>query len=120
MANKRQLKKQVKCVCGDLAGECIVARDLIPGVDFKSMNEIIYQIADLQAATLDRATFCFDKSKKEFGSLHEYKVARDKYFAAAYTKLMDDFKNSVQAIVKEMNALLPQAQKDANKKAANA
>ena len=35
MANKRRLKKAIKAVCGDLAGECLVARDLVPNIDTK-------------------------------------------------------------------------------------
>ena len=30
MANKRNLKKAIKAACGDLAGECLIARDLVP------------------------------------------------------------------------------------------
>ncbi|MCM1517438.1 MAG: hypothetical protein NC117_02190 [Pseudoflavonifractor sp.] len=120
MANKRQLKKQIKCVCGDLAGECIVARDMIPGVDFKGMNEIIYKIAELQSLTLARVTFSFDKTPKDFDTLHEYHTACHKYYGAAYSKLRADFNNSVQEIVKDMNAQLPTEQKEANKKAAQA
>lgn len=117
MANKRQLKKQIKCICGDLAGECIVARDLIPGIDFKSMNEIIYKIAELQSSALARVTFSFDKTPKDFDSVQEYHAASKKYYASAYSKLRDDFNNGVQEIVKEMNSQLPEEQKDANKKA---
>ena len=41
MANKRNLKKAVKAVCGNIAGECIIARNLIPGIDADKMNQIL-------------------------------------------------------------------------------
>ena len=48
MANKRNLKKAIKAACGDLAGECLIARDLVPGIDRKKMTDIFFDIADLQ------------------------------------------------------------------------
>lgn len=32
MANKRDLKKQVKYICGDLATECMLAAEYVKGV----------------------------------------------------------------------------------------
>jgi hypothetical protein len=48
MANKRDLKKEIKYVCGDLAAECLLAKNYVKGVDAKAMKEIITKIADLQ------------------------------------------------------------------------
>lgn len=64
MANKRLLKKQIKYICGDIAGECIMSRYLIPGIDAEKMESIVLEVATLQAATLKRVTFDFDKCKK--------------------------------------------------------
>ena len=50
-------------------------------------------------------------------SRKEYLLARSKYNKVAYTKLRTNFKEKVLEIVKSMNSLLPQAQKDANKDA---
>ena len=118
MANKRELKKLVKYVCGELAGECIVARDLIPGMDFYKMNDIIIMIADLQATTLNRVNFVFDKTKQEFSSEKDYTSARKKYYAIAYSTLHKDFNKKVDEIVKAMNAQLLDEQKEVNKKIA--
>lgn len=119
MANKRILKKQIKYACGDLAAECIIAINFVEGIDSEKMQDVVFDIATLQTSTLQRVTFSFDKVATDFESAHEYSVARTKYFKQAYSTLRADFDAKVQEIVKSMNALLPQAQKDANKKAAN-
>ncbi len=117
MANKRSLKKQIKYICGDLAGECIMARNFIPGIDAEKMNDIVFKVAALQESTLVRVTFGFDKVVADFESARAYNAARTKYFTAAYRTLINDFNNSVKEIVKEMNTQLPAEQKEANKKA---
>ncbi len=66
MANKRNLKKAIKAACGDLAGECLIARDLVPGIDRKKMTDIFFDIADLQYVSIDNVSFSFDKTEKSF------------------------------------------------------
>lgn len=116
--NKRNLKKLIKLTCGDLAGECIVARDLIPGVDVEKMNDNIISIACLQSQALCRISISFDKAAKEFQTKKEYKKARKEYFKEAYHMLIADFYQNVGEIVKAMNATLPDEQKELNKAAA--
>lgn len=116
MANKRNLKKRILYVCGDLAGECILSSEYIPGIDIEKMYNIIPEIASLQVDTLKRVSFSYDKTVKDFGSKKEYNKAKRTYFANAYKKLNSDFLETVKKIVKKMNEAIPQAQKDANKK----
>ena len=92
MASKRLLKKQVKYACGDLAAECILAIHFVDGINVEKMQDVVFQIASLQTLVLEKVSFSYDKVKS-------------------------DFETAVQEIVKSMNALLPQAQKDANKEA---
>lgn len=120
MANKRILKKQIRYMCGDLAGECIIARSIVPGIDGNRMGEIVVKIARLQDATLRRASFSFDKSAADFENRHEYRKERRGYNARAFKTLINEFNHQVEEIVKEMNAALPAEQKEANKKAAKA
>lgn len=117
MANKRELKKAIKAICGDIAGECLISRHFVPNIDQEKMGEIILKIADLQYATIDNVTFSFDKSASSFADRHEYKTARDTYFRKGYAKLIGEFNKSVEEIVREMNAALPATQKEANKAA---
>ena len=41
MANKRDLKKQIRYICGDLAAECLIAGEYVDGIDRKSMRAIV-------------------------------------------------------------------------------
>lgn len=116
MANKRNLKKQIKYICGDLAGECIVAKHFIPGIDEAKMNEVAFEIASLQTTSIMRVSFSFDKVVADYESKKAYNIAKSKYFAEAYKKLISDFNQGVQSIVSKMNHALPAEQKEANKK----
>ncbi len=118
MANKRNLKKAVKATCGNMAGECIIARNLIPGIDSAKMDQIVINIADLQYVTLTNVSFSFDKGRKAFPDMHAYKTERDKYFRKAYNKLIAEFNQGLEDIVAQMNDTLPAAQKEANVAAA--
>jgi F0F1-type ATP synthase membrane subunit b/b' len=79
------------------------------------MDNIIFEIADLQFVTLDNVTFGYDKVKSSFADAHEYKQERAKYYRKAYNKLLSDFRAGVNDIVAQMNDALPQKQKDLNK-----
>lgn len=117
MANKRDLKKEIKYVCGDLAAECLLAKNFVKGVDGDVMKEIINKIADLQVSVLANTSFSFDKLPGDFENRQDYRKAREEYYKKAYTSLRSKFYDKVNALVKEMNAALPQEVKDNNKKA---
>ncbi len=117
MANIRDLKKEVRYVCGDLAAECLMARTFIKGIDRDRMEEIVGEIAALQELALNRITFSFDKIPSDFATGSEYRKARSAYFKKAYKSFREKFDGHVNDIVRKMNAALPQEVKDANKKA---
>lgn len=117
MANKRDLKKQVKLVCEDLATECMFAADYVKGVDANEMYGIVGKIATLQENALNRISFSFDKTPSDFDNMHDYHKARKDYFKKAYGSFREKFSTHVNEIVKDMNAALPQEVKDANKNA---
>lgn len=108
MANKRNLKKQIRYICGDIAGECLLAKTLIPGVNKEAMTDVIVKAAELQNTALCRTNISFDKSPKDFASKAEYRAARVHYFNQAFKKLSENFNNQVLSIVKEMNAAMPE------------
>lgn len=115
MSSKRDLKKLVRYMCGDMAAECIIAKTVVPGVDAKVMSDIVIKIARLQDATLRKLSFSFDKGAADFENGAAYKAARHAYMVKAYRSLKDEFNKQVAEIVKEMNAALPEAQKELNK-----
>ena len=65
-ANKRLLKKEIHRICGALAGECVLAKIAIPGIDREKLNEIIYQLADLQASALRLVSVEFPRTPRSF------------------------------------------------------
>ena len=113
-SNKRLLKKEIRMIGGAHAGECVVAKITVPGIDREQLNAIIYELADLQENALRRISITFPQSPKAFANEGEYRKARRAYFAAAFGKLKAEFNAHIEAIVKKMNATLPQEQKDAN------
>lgn len=115
MSSKRFFKKRVRYVCGDLAAECILAKTFIEGVDEAKMSEIVIRIAQLQEATLKKASFVFDKVSSDFENKSKFNREKSKYMTLAFNSLKTDFNKEVLKIVKEMNAVLPQKQKDLNK-----
>ncbi len=77
-------------------------------------------IAELQQNALHRVSVQFPQSPSAFETVKEYHIARRKFYNEAFKSIRNEFNNHVQAIVKEMNALLPAEQKEANRKAINA
>ena len=118
MANKRDLKKYIKYVCGDIAGECIFANLYFEGVDHDKLAESIVKAATLQTTMIDKVSVTFDKTPKSFeGNNFEYRKARTAYFKTCYKALKDEMATAVDDIVAEMNAALSEEQKKANKEA---
>ncbi len=116
MANKRDLKKQVRYICGDLAAECLIAGEYVDGVDRNAMRAIVGKIAALQQNALEHCSFSFDKVPSDFDSRKEYRSARKDYFKKAFGTLREKFNARVLEIVKEMNAAVPREVKGANRK----
>lgn len=115
MANKRQIKKYIRRVCGDLAGEILTARQMFSGFDREKVREIVLEIAALQVHAIDAASFAFDKVARDFDNGADYRKARNAYYKAAYKKLLDEFHAKVVEIVGKMNQAMPQEVKDAVK-----
>ena len=95
MANRRQLKKQIRYICGDVAAECAMAKYLIDGVNRETLDNALRHVAALQEQTLARVSAGFDKVPCDFES------------QKAFTSLRNDFNKRLQEIVKEMNSALP-------------
>ena len=118
MSTKRQLKKFVRNTCGALAAEIILARAAFPSINRKDVHDIVAEIAGLQCTTLAKAGISYDKTPRDFESMHEYRKDRRKYFATAFSHLAEDFDKDVEAIVKKMNAALPEDVRKAIKEVA--
>lgn len=115
MANKRQLKKEIRFVCGDLAAEILMARAIYPGFDNDTVVKIINDIARLQESAVSAVSFSFDKTPRDFADGAAYRKALNAYNKKAYAKLAEEFHKGVEAIVKEMNKAMPEEVRQANK-----
>lgn len=112
MANKRGLKKGIKYICGDIAGECILASYTFANADVQKVNAIIIKTAELQDDTVKKVSVSYDKNLNSFGGdAKEYNKAKSKYFKSCYTTLINQFNDSVKEIIKEMNSLRPATEK---------
>lgn len=120
MANKRNLKKQIKYVCGEVALECIITRECIEGADKKLLNDLVLEAAILQDKSLKNVTFSFDKTPKDFENKAEYNKAVKDYYHKAYSKFYKEFNKHIQEIVDSLNKAIPASQREHNKEIANA
>lgn len=107
MASKRLLKKQIRFICGDVDGECIMSKYLIPGIDAQKLNEAVEKVAALQEASIDHANVSFDKTPRDFANNGEYRKARGEYFKKAFAALNKGFEKELEVIIKEMNSAMP-------------
>jgi hypothetical protein len=115
MANKRNLKKQVKHICNDIATECLIAAQFVEGADDKAFMDIVSKTAALQGTALENITFSFDKYPRDFENLKAYRKARNDYYKKAFGSFRAKFNTHVNELVKEMNAAVPQSVRDAHK-----
>lgn len=107
MANKRQLKKEIRYICGDIAAECALAKYLVEDINSDAMDEALRNIAALQEETLSRVNVNFDKVPKNFETLKAYNDAKFSFMNKAFTSITDEFNKRVQEIVDKMNTALP-------------
>ncbi len=103
MANKRQTKKYIKNICGELATECVLAMQYVPNIDTEKIRGLINEAIELQVSSLKHMTIVFDKSPRDFQNKNEYKAAKEKYFKTAYIALAKEFNAKVLEIVDGMN-----------------
>jgi hypothetical protein len=93
-----------------------MAAHIEPAISHEKMSKIVNDIAALQTEALQRTSFSFDRTYKDFESKHAYRRARGVYNRKALKK---EFGNAVAIIVKAMNEALPEERKKANVKSLN-
>lgn len=118
MASKRDLKKQIHYVCGETALTCIFTRNFMKVNNVKNIDKLIVEIAKLQQHALQHINFSFEKTPQDFENKAAYKKALHKYRKMAYSALVKEFNGKVHEIVKQLNAEIPNEQRDANRNAA--
>lgn len=107
MGNLRQLKKNIKNFCGDIASECIIAGTLIDGADEQKLADVVYKTAALQAKSLKKVSISFDKTPRDFPNKAEYNKARRAYFKKAIASLDTLFLKEAEGLIAELNQSVP-------------
>ena len=87
MANKRELKKSINYVVGDLFQECIILK-MVKKSDNAKVDEVLTDILNLQNEFLARVNHA------QPGNVKGY-----------FRKLYIDFGDSVETIIKKMQAM---------------
>ena len=103
MQSKRDLKKQIRYICSELVGECLLLGEVCPEEKLDEINQLIVDIAILQEGTIAKASIAFDKSAKEFPNRQEYKKARNAYYRKAFTALHKQFNDTLSDCVHRLN-----------------
>ena len=107
MANKRQLKRYIRDVSGTMAMEIIMAREAFPEIDRKTVHDLVLKIARFQSEYLRAVGILYDRTPRDFENRHEYNKAKRVYFHTAFKHFEEKFLVDYAALVKEMNAALP-------------
>ncbi len=105
MQSKRDLKKQIRYICGDLVGECLIIAEICPEEKLGEVNQLIVDIAVLQESTIAKTNFCYDKGPKDFDCARAYRKAKNAYFRRAFATLHKQFNATLADAVHRMNAI---------------
>ncbi len=121
MASKRNLKKYMKFMAENVAGETAFILNYYDNIDAEKAFKVIDDLIALLDEKLKEVSISFDKTRvlSFEKNTKEYRKARRTYFKLAYQKLGKEFSVGLQNALKEMNALLSKEQREENKKIAN-
>ncbi len=121
MATKRDLKKYMKNMAADVAGETVFILNYYDNIDENKANKVLDDLIVLLTEKIDNVSVGFDKTciVSFGGDRKAYRKAHTAYFKNCYKELLKEFNEGIQAVVKEMNSLLSKEQLAENKKMAN-
>lgn len=88
MAKRKDLKKNINYICGELFTECVVVSNFTPNVDIDKAADIMSEILTVQNEFISRISHTGRGSEKLF-----------------YKKLYAEFNEKVQKIITELRSL---------------
>lgn len=103
LTNKRDLKKYVNRICADVAQTLLPAAVYAKAITEEKADEILTELSTLQAKALSRISISFDKAPDTFADIKAYHAAKKVYYKAAYNKLVSDFEEGVEKLIKPVN-----------------
>lgn len=115
MANKREFKKNVEALGGELCENMMVTWYNVEGADKKAISNAIGKVLGGVEAARSHSNVFFDKGAKAFSNRHEYSKAKKAFFRQLFNKIIADYNQVINDALKEYNGALPQEVKDANK-----
>lgn len=92
MANKRQLKKEIHFVTGELISECLYNSCFVKDMDAAKNDEILQKVIDMQQEFLSRANLSDGKNNP--------KIVK-KY----YRKLIEDFDKKIEEVLNDFTQI---------------
>lgn len=87
MANRRDLKKSIGYIAGDLITECLIRYNFVPGTDLTLMDECISELIEIDAEFVRRVS-------------HTQPGEAKKYYRALY----NDFNDRIAQVVAKIDA----------------
>lgn len=110
MANKRDLKKNIKNICGEIAAEAIFACYAYENIDVAKMNDMVIALADLQQDSIVKVSVSYDKNIKSFnGDKKAYQKAKSQYYQSCFKTLISQFNDTLKQVLAEMNTIRKEA-----------
>ena len=88
MASRRNLKKDISYVIGDLFTECLIYKELVPGTDKAAADEVMVELLKLDSEFTQRI------SHTEPGNAKVY-----------YRTLYKDFNEGITQVIDKLNKL---------------
>ncbi len=88
MAKRKDLKKNINYICGELFTECVVVSNFSPNVDMQKAADLMTEILAMQNEFVSRISHTGKGSEKLF-----------------YKKLYAEFNEKVQDIIGKLQAL---------------
>lgn len=92
MAKRKNLKRDIGYVAGELFTEVLVVQMLLPGIDYDKSNELLGRIREMRDEFVQRAAKPNGKDNKKL--VREY-----------YRKLEIDLKKSIDSMVGDIQSL---------------
>lgn len=88
MASRRNLKKEINYVIGDIFTECLIYKELVPGVDKDAADALIVDLLKIDNDFIARI------SHTEPGKAKEY-----------YRSFIGDFRKQISEVIDKLNKL---------------
>lgn len=90
MASRRQLKKNVNYIIGELFSECVVNKKFIPNVDAAEADRLLVEILKVQEEFISRISHTEPGNEKKYY----------KHFSTEFNKEVDAIINSLSKLSK--------------------